>query len=247
MLAQIRSELLKLVTVRTSLFFALAAAGFVALVLTIQAATAGGEFMGPLSDAATQRALFLTAGAAPLIAIVFGCLGVTSELRHHTIVSTLLVDASRIRVITAKTIATLLAGAGLGAIAVAVSIVGTGLILLVTGTSLSVEIVDVVAAGAGTIGGAALGAVFGLGIGGVVRNQALAVGAVLILMLAIEPLVTSLLPDVGPWLPSALVTVLAEAQTGGPIGLAAAAITLAGYALVTTVGAALTLQHADVT
>jgi hypothetical protein len=43
------------------------------------------------------------------------------------------------------------------------------------------------------------------------------------------------------------VAVLAEAQAGGDIALWLAASALVGYALVTTVGATLTLRHADIT
>lgn len=247
MFAQIRAELLKLTTVRTSLLFALVTAGFVILVVAIQAVTAGSGFMGPLSDEATQRSLFLTAGAAPLIAIVFGCLAISSEMRHHTIVTTLLFEPARTRVVAAKAIATLAAGAALGAIAVAAAVGSTSLILLTTGTSNLVGATTLLAPAGGTLASAALGALFGMGIGGIVRHQAVAVGAVLILMLAVEPLVTSLLPDVGPWLPSALVTVIAEARTDGEMAVGVAAAVLGGYALLATVGATSTLRRADIT
>lgn len=245
--AQIRAELLKLTTVRTSLLFALVTAGFVVMVVSIQAVTAGSEFMGPLSDEATQRSLFLTAGAAPLIAIVFGCLAISSELRHHTIVSTLLFEPARTRVVAAKAVAILIAGAVLGAIAVVSAIGSTSLILLATGTEGAIDASTLVASTGGTLGSTALGALFGMGIGGIVRHQAAAVGAVLILMLAVEPLITSLLPDVGPWLPSALITVIAEARTGGEIAVGLAAALLGGYALLATVGATITLRRSDIT
>ena len=72
MLPQIRSELLKLTTIRTSLYFVLVTVLFVAGIVVIQAVTAGGEFSGPLGDPATQQSLFTTAAAAPLIAICSG-------------------------------------------------------------------------------------------------------------------------------------------------------------------------------
>jgi ABC-2 type transport system permease protein len=247
MFAQIRSELLKFTTVRTSLIFALATAAFVALMVAIQGFSADTEFMGPLTDADTQRALFLSGSVAPLIAIVFGCLGITSEIRHHTIVSTLLFDANRVRVVLAKAVATLVAGATLAAVAMAVSLIGSVLVLVGTGTAIVVGSGEIATTVGGTLLSAALAAVFGLGIGGIVRNQALAVGAVLGLMLAVEPLVGSLLPDVAPWLPSSAVTVLAEAQSGAHIAVGSAAAALVAYVLVTMVGATLTLRRADIT
>lgn len=247
MRSQIRSELLKLTTVRTSLYFALATVVFVGGMVSIQAITAGSEFIGPLSEEPTQRSLYLSASAAPLIAIVFGCLGVTSELRHHTIVPTLLFEAGRVRVLAAKAAAMLVAGAGLGAIAVVVGVALTTLILAATNTPVLVGVGPVAATTVGTVGASALGSLFGLGIGGLVRNQAMAVGAVLILLLALEPLVVSLVPDVGPWLPSSLVTVIAEGQPGAELTLWLAVSVLAAYAIVVTAGAALALRRADVT
>lgn len=247
MTTQFRSELLKLTTVRTSWIFAVATSALIAVVVVLQATTAGGELMGPLDDAATQLALFTTASVSPIIAIVFGTLGITTELRHHTIVPTLLVDAKRGRVVTAKAAAMVVAGAALGLIAVLVAGGFALLVLAVSGTASAVTVVEVATAGAGTVAAAALGALFGLGVGGIVRNQALAVGAVLILLLAVEPLAASLLPDVAVWLPSSLTTVVAEATSRADISLWAAGLALAAYGVVATAGAALGLRRADIT
>ena len=120
-------------------------------------------------------------------------------------------------------------------------------ILLATSTTVAVSVGSIAATSAGTVGAAALGALFGLGIGGLVRNQALAVGTVLVLMLAVEPMVASLLPDLAAWLPSSLVTTTAEARTGVEVGVWLAAPALALYAVAVTTGAALRLRMADVT
>jgi len=247
MLSQLRGELLKLATVRTTWVFALGTSLLIVLVVTLQAATAGGELMGPLDDAATQSALFTSSTVSPIIAIVFGTLGLATELRHHTIVSTLLVDASRVRVVAAKGVAALIAGAVLGAVAVLVAAVAAALALAVTSTAPTVAAADVAVAGLGTIAAASLGALFGLGVGGVLRNQALAVGVVLLVLLAVEPLAGSLLPAVATWLPSSLTTIVAEAGAGTDTSRWAAASALAGYGVVATAAAAVTLRRIDLT
>lgn len=247
MTAQLRSELLKLVTVRTTWIFAGATTLLIVALVLLQAGASGGELLGPLDDVATQQALFATAGVVPIIAIVLGTLVLTTEFRHHTIASTLLVSAGRLRVVAAKAGAGLAVGATLGAVAVLAAGGAASLVLMVARTPMAVSAADLVGPAAGTIAAAGLGALFGLGVGGVARNQALAVGTVLILLLAIEPLAASFLPEVAVWLPSSLATALAEATATAERSLGAAALALAGYGLVTTAGAALALRRADIT
>ena len=242
----IHAELLKLTTVRTTRTFLLATAGFVLFAVVFQAAAAGGEFMGPLDDPLTQQALLVAGGVATIIAVVFGALGISGEFRHHTVVPTLLVAPDRVRVVAAKAVAGAVSGAAIGLAAVVAAILGTAGALLVTGTALTVEAGPVVASWVGTVGAAALANVLGLGIGGIARNQALAVGAVLLLLLALEPLVASLLPDVAVWLPSSLGAVVANPSDATRPGTATAVAVYAAYATVFTAAAAIVLRRTDV-
>jgi ABC-2 type transport system permease protein len=247
MLAQIRSELLKLATVRTSLLFVLATAALTALVVVMQAVSAGGEFMGPLADAATQEALLGSGEPVTLIAIVFGCLALTTEFRHHTIVTTLLADPLRSHVVAAKAVGAIAAGAVLALAAVLVALLGTWTVLQVTGTTFVADAGLLGRGVAGTVAAAALGSLLGMGIGGIVRNQALAVGATLLLLLAVEPLVGSLAPSIGRWMPSGLATVLASGQAVADPSLSTAALVLALYGIGAAAIAALALRRADIT
>jgi ABC-2 type transport system permease protein len=246
MLAQLRAELLKLATVRTTLLFVLATGGLTALLVAIQGLGAGGEFLGPLDDPATQQALFGSGEPVTLIAIVFGCLALTTEFRHHTIVTTLLADPHRGRVVAAKAFGALVGGVTLAATAIAVAGAGTWFVLLSTGTELVVGGQDVARGMAGTLAAGALGSLLGMGIGGVLRNQALAIGATLLLLLAVEPLVGSLVPEVGRWLPSGLATTLASGQPGA-VTVPAALAALASYGLVAAGLAAALTRRADIT
>jgi ABC-2 type transport system permease protein len=246
MLAQLRAELIKLATVRTTLLFVLATGALAALLVAIQGLGAGGEFLGPLDDPATQQALFGSGEPVTLVAIVFGCLALTTEFRHHTIVTTLLADPHRGRVVVAKAVGAVVGGLTLAATAIAVAAVGTSIVLLATGTEVAVD-ADVVARGmGGTLAAAALGSLFGMGIGGVVRNQALAIGATLLLLLAVEPLVGTITPDVGRWLPSGLATTLASGQPG-EVTIPGALAALAAYGLVAAGLAAGLIRGADIT
>lgn len=242
----IRAELLKLVTVRTTTIFLAATAGFVLLAVGIQASAAGGEFLGPMDDPATQRALFTAGGVATIIAVVFGALSVSGEFRHRTIVPTLLVTPNRSTSVLAKAVSGVLGGAAIGLAAALAAAIGTAVALALTGTPLEVELGSLAGAWAGTVGASGIGGLVGLGIGGVARNQALAVGAVLLLLLAVEPLVGSLVPDLAVWMPGALSTTIAEpaGATDPAVGVAVAAYL--AYGLVLTAASAVVLRRADI-
>jgi ABC-2 type transport system permease protein len=177
---------------------------------------------------------------------VFGCLALTTEFRHHTVVTTLLADPNRGRVVVAKAVGAVVGGLALAATAIAVAAVGARVVLLATGTEVVVG-ADVILRGmGGTLAAGALGSLFGMGIGGVVRNQALAIGATLLLLLAVEPLVGSIAPDVGRWLPSGLATTLATGQPAA-VTVPAAFAALGAYGLLTTGLAAGLIRRADIT
>ena len=246
MTTAIRSELLKLVTVRTTAIFLAATAAFVLLAVGIQAGAAGGEFLGPMQDPATQRALFTAGGVATVVAVVFGALAVSGEFRHRTIVPTLLVTPDRTVSVVAKAVSGAVGGAAIGGAAILAAGAGTAVALVLTGTALEVGIGSLVGAWIGTVGASAIGALVGLGIGGVARNQALAVGAVLLLLLAVEPLVGSLLPDLAPWMPGALSTVIAEPASATEPAVGVATTVYLAYGLVLTAASAVVLRRADI-
>jgi hypothetical protein len=98
-MAQLRSELFKLRTTRTTLILAL---GMVAIVL---AATLGQGLATDASDLgreSTQRGFFATGGLGLIFAALVGIMAVTGEFRHGTIRPTLVFSPRRERVLAAK-------------------------------------------------------------------------------------------------------------------------------------------------
>lgn len=244
----LHAELLKLVSVRTTWLFASITVLVVALAVLAQAITAGSDAgLPPLADPETQRMLFVSGtGIAPVIAVVFGTLAITTEGRHHTLASTFLAEPRRWVVLVGKSVATAVAGCVLGALAVATGALGAWLVLLATTTEPVVPVDRVLA----TLGGAtlagALAALLGLGIGGVLRNQAAAIGVALVLLLAVEPLIASFVPEATPWMPSQIATRIAGASPDADPGLIASAVTYLAYVGVAWLGALATLRAADV-
>src|SRR5262249_60006720 len=111
----IRAEFRKLVTTRLWLWLLLASAAWTAGydTLAIGLSQRSGSLTPPLSTAAGQHALFaIGAGGAGPLAAILAAAGVAGEYRHRTAAATFLATPRRARVITAKLITYLLAGAG---------------------------------------------------------------------------------------------------------------------------------------
>lgn len=244
----LHAELLKLLTVRTTWLFAGVTVLVVGLAVLAQAITAGSDTgLPPLADPETQRMLFVSGtGIAPVVAVVFGTLAITTEGRHHTLASTLLAEPRRHVVLIGKTAATAIAGGVIGLIAVGTGVFGARAVLLATTTESVVPMDRVLEVLGGTTLAGALAALLGLGIGGVLRNQAAAIGVALVLLLAVEPLVATFLPAVTPWMPSQIATRIAGAAADADPGLAASVAAYLGYVAVAWVGALATLRAADV-
>jgi hypothetical protein len=68
---------------------------------------------------------------------------------------------------------------------------------------------------ASTIGGAVLG-VIGVAIGTLVRNQMLAITGALIYLFVVDPILLALLPEVGKYLPTGLITAMLAIDINAP-------------------------------
>lgn len=200
---QIRSELLKLRTTRTTLGLVLGLLALVAFSVVIQLVASRFEDAGilRLEESDTQRTIFATASAASLFAVLVGVLSVTGEFRHGTIRPTLLFAPARELVVAAKGAACALAGLVLAVLAVALTFVIALTWLRIDGVERSLNSRDLASMAAGTVGAAVLYGAFGVGVGAVIRNQVAAVIATILWTLIPEPLLLALVPDVGRFTP----------------------------------------------
>jgi ABC-2 type transport system permease protein len=124
------------------------------------------------------------------------------EWRHRTITSTVLAAPKRLQLLGAKTISYAAAGLVVSLI-VTVTIMGVGTLILSARDVPTVglgELADVL--WRNLVVAAFLGG-FGVGIGGLVRNQIVAIVGLLILTFAVEPAIIGLAPDVGRFGPTA--------------------------------------------
>lgn len=201
------AELLKLRTTRLFGGLVIAATALVVIVTGFQLAMGGSDSGLTIEGAAevieTQadlRALLDVSGVATLFALVLGATAVAGEYRHKTIAPTFLVTPQRGRVILAKTISYIIAGALLGLAAELSALVVAAGWLATTGSAIplgSVVIEGLLLAPIAT----GLAAGFGVGVGAAVPNQ---LGAVLLAVgwvMVLEQLINGLAPDVAAWLP----------------------------------------------
>ena len=190
MTALLSAELIKLRTTRTFAGMAGAALG---LSLLIAGLIAG------FDDGADGRELLDNNGAS-LFILLLGAIGITGEWRHRTITSSLLAAPDRMRFLVAKVVAYAAAGVVLAAVVtVVVAVVTTG--ILSSRDLPTADLADVLDALWRNVVLAALGGGLGVAFGSIVRNQAGALVALVVLSFFVEPVVMALEPDVGKYLP----------------------------------------------
>jgi ABC-2 type transport system permease protein len=189
----LRAELIKLRTTRT--FYALAGTAIaISLVITILVAS--------LSEPAKEDVItdVFQNDASSLFIMILAIVGITGEWRHRTITSSLLAAPDRIRFLAAKTLAFAAAGAALS-VAIAISIGIVGYAILLFRDLPTPELGDLLDQFARNAGVAALLGAFGVGVGSLIRNQATAIVAILILSFVVDPLLGNLAPAVDRFSP----------------------------------------------
>lgn len=202
------AEWFKLRTTRMYLGLLVAATGLVVVVTGLQMALGDGSSLtieGAASVIETEadlRSVLNVSGVAALFTLILGATAVASEHRHRTIATTYLLTPSRSRVVVAKAIGYMVAGAILGIVVEAAAMIVALGWLAATGAAIPFGS-SVVAGLALTPVATGLAAGFGVGISAAIPNQ---LGAVLVAfgwVMVAEQLLGGLVPDVATWLPFA--------------------------------------------
>jgi ABC-2 type transport system permease protein len=258
----IRSELLKLATMRLSYGLLAAAAGLCLLFSALENSRAGGSGTGvpSVSTAAGLGTVTTVTGFAMLFAAVLGAIIANGEFRHATATLTYLITPRRDRVLVAKAVTAAVAGAVFG---LAAGVIATGV-----GLASVAARHDHLALSAGTLAGHAAGAVaggallgaLGAAVGSLVRSQLAAVVGIFVWAIVIESVIGGLFTAVRPYLPYTAATTLAGTSLGnaafgpahglkgsGPLPFLAAAALLAAVALAVALVAARTTVRRDIT
>lgn len=249
----VHSEWRKLTSIRMWIGLTIAAVLFTALNVGVVIALSGVELEGApmpgLGGADQMRALYGSAGASSVFALVLGILAITSEYRHATITATLLATPNRGRLIAAKMAVSAILGAFIGLLCMLATL---ALVLIGALVKDIGEMVwtDFAAITGGAVLGFAVFAVLGVGFGALIRNQIAAIVAALVWTLLVESLIVALWPWLGKWLPGGALNGVLQAESfGGDPYLAVipATLVLLGYAAVFAAAASRITMRRDIT
>lgn len=264
MISLVRAEFLKLRTVwSTWILYALSAVvvgGIAAIVGFAPHRRQGVGVLFPTRGSVPWfDTVFSILAIALDFALVLGVLVVTSEYRHKTVTPTYLVEPRRGRVTTAKL---LVSGGGGLVVAVVAGIVGLAFGFAVVGAGIGHSgemLTEFRHVWPGVAAAAVLYAVYGVGLGALLKNQAVSIVVGLGVTAVIEPILNGALPSVGRWLPSeaaqALESVTARPEVRGGLGADlvhlipwwAGALVLLGYGVVLAAAGSFTTLRGDVT
>lgn len=184
----LQAELLKLRTTRT--FVALVGAALLLSLLVV-------VLTSLLSDTLTQRDVnsLFTADFTGLFILLLGIMGMAGEWRHRTITGTILAAPDRLRLLGAKLLSYAAAGALLSLI-VTLAIMVVGTIILSTRGEETADVATLADILWRNLLVAALLGALGVGIGGLVRNQVVAIVGTLIVSFVLEPALFAIVPEV---------------------------------------------------
>jgi ABC-2 type transport system permease protein len=244
----VRAELLKLQTIRTFKGVVGGAVIFSLIRFAMVVVNSGKIESAPLGTGASTRDLMLTAGAGAILLLVVGVLSVSTEVRHGTIVWTLLATPQRWRVLGAKV-------GAVAVVALTYLIAMSALILsliafLFSRRGIPFDTVngELAATMAGSVIGIPLYAILGVGLGALIHNQI----AALLIPLSWVLIVETLLPSFGlirvmAWLPGGATAALARADLPGLLPAWAGALLMVAYAAAALAAGGLALGRRDLT
>ena len=227
MIAQIRAELLKLRTTRTSIGLILAMS---ALILLFTLLTGLLTHPSGLASQQDQRQLLSLSSFTAVFSALAGVLLTTSEYRYGTIRPTFLFNPVRSHVLTAKAVAGALAGLAFGILGEAIGWAIGYAILNRRGITVVLSSGDILLLTLGGLAGAALWGAIGAGLGAIIHNQ---IGAVITLLawgLVVDDLLFGLAPSVGRFTPTRASDALMGLRVDHLLSPGAGAITLIAWA-----------------
>jgi ABC-2 type transport system permease protein len=227
MIAQIRAELLKIRTTRTTIGLIL---GMIALILLFSLLTGLLTHPSGLAIKETQRQLLSVGSFAGVFSALAGVLLVSSEYRFGTIRPTFLFNPARSHVLAAKFVVGALAGIAFGVLGEAIAWATGYAILDGRGITFVLRSGDILLLTLGGLAGVALWGAIGAGLGAIIHNQ---VGGVITLLawgFVVDNLLFDLVPAVGRFMPTRASDALMGLRVHHLVSPGIGAIILIGWA-----------------
>ena len=201
--ALLRSEVVKILTIRGLLWIALANLGL--LLITALSVSASG---GTINSASDDRGVAQMAAVSVLFALIGGIVIMAGEATHGTITQTLLVTPLRPRVLAAKALVA-------AAVGFVLAVVSEVLMLAITVPGASLDVDNAQPVLVGVVIAAPLAGALGVGLGAVVHGQGASIAISLIWLLVGENLSTLVLEDGAKYTPGRAFAALTSGDRAG--------------------------------
>lgn len=246
----VRAELIKLRSIRMPWWLLGAAIAMALLIVLVTVPTRTGT-QQPLAIADEDllaRVLGVAASGGVVVVLVLGILAFTQEGRFGTVTATYLATPARGRVLAAKVLAMVVAGAVFAGAMLTVAAAAATVLIDVRGGSpvWNGEVAGVLAAAVAVM---ILHAALGVAVGALVQNQIAAVVGALVWLLVVEQLLIQLLTEIGRWTLGGTTAAFLQAgrtatTTGDLLPVWPAAVVLCAYvAIVGALASATTLRR----
>jgi ABC-2 type transport system permease protein len=243
LMAQCRSELLKIRSTRTTIGIVL---GMVALVLLFSLLSGLLTKAPDLTTVENQRGVLGIGSLAGVFSAIAGIILVTSEYRFGTIRPTFLFSPKRSQVVSAKVVAGLLAGLVFGLVGEGLGFLIGWVILSARGIPYALDTGETTLLLLGTFAGVALWGVIGVGLGAIVRSQVGAIIGLLAWGFIAENLLYAFVPSVGRFAPVHAGDSFTGLTTGHHLGAAAGGFVLLAWAVVLALAGGVLVARRDV-
>jgi ABC-2 type transport system permease protein len=240
---QLRAEVLKVRSTRTTLGLVLGMAALILLFVILTALLTSVNEMGQRDQ---QRDLYSIGSFAGLFAALAGIMLVTGEYRYGTIRPTYLFTPKRSTVLVAKVAASLVAGLVFALIGEILSVGVGGVILNERSISIALTHHDYWLLTIGTLIGTALWGGIGVGVGMIVRNQVGAIIGILAWGFVIQNLLFGLAPTVGRWTPDSAQNGMMGMTDSHLLDPGPGAVVLVGWTIAICVAGAVMAARRDV-
>jgi ABC-type transport system involved in multi-copper enzyme maturation permease subunit len=227
MIAQIKAELLKIRTTRTTIALIL---GMMALIFLFTLLTGLLSHPSGLASREDQRELLSVGSFAGVFSALAGVLLVTSEYRFGTIRPTILFNPTRSHVLAAKVVAGALAGLAFGVLGEVIAWAIGYVALDGRGITVVLGSGDILLLTFGGLAGTALWGAIGAGLGAIIHNQVGGIIALLAWGFVVDNLLYSLVPSVGRFTPNRASDALMGLHVHHLVSPGAGAVTLIAWA-----------------
>jgi hypothetical protein len=199
--------------------------------------------------------LFSAMSTAETLAMVIGIIAMTGEYRHKTVTSTYLAEPRRGRVVGSKLVVSSGWG-GVTALSAGAACLVLGYVVVLAGIGTTrIMLTEFGHVFPGVLLASMMFAVYGVGIGALLRNQVVALVVALGITAIAEPIVVAVVPSVGKYLPGQAAQALSSvtANAGGGIRVVhllpwwGGGLMLLVYGVVLSIAGSATTLRADVT